>query len=124
MKTLCIIPALLFNVSFSQPAYSNEGAYKCIDDELVEHVFIPELNDEEWLLQMGDGLSLYPITHKSEKYILSEKTQTFMDSSIRYIVWIFDRGDKTLTRRKASFGSFKSGFGQDIDVKMACMSAE
>ena len=79
MKTLCIIPALLFNVSFSQPAYSNEGAYKCIDDELVEHVFIPELNDEEWLLQMGDGLSLYPITHKSEKYILSEKPRKFGD---------------------------------------------
>ena len=124
MRTFCIILALLFNVSFSQPAYSNEGAYKCIDDELVEHFFMPELNDKEMLLEIGDGLSVYPVTHKSEKYILSEKTQTFMNSSILYIVWVFDRGDKTLTRRTASFGGFKSGFGQSIDVKMACMSAE
>jgi len=121
MRILYILTALLFNISFSQLAHSSEGIYKCTDDELVEHIFWPEHTDEEWLLASADGLAKYPITHKSKKYILSEKTITMAGSSVLYIVWIFDRGDKTLTRRKAAFGSFKGGFGQDIDVKMVCI---
>ena len=121
MRILYILTALLFNISFSQVVYSSEGTYKCIDAELVEHIFWPEHTDKEWLLVSADGFDKYPITHKSNKYILSEKTVTLAGSSVLYIVWIFDRGDKTLTRRKAAFGSFMDGFGQDIDVKMGCV---